>query len=175
MLQIADDRHQPRQRLSPRRGVRVRRRLELRVQGAGGARAALSRSRTRRASGACRSTCTIGGVEMPIGLALITVVLFAVAVINLFTKQMATISGVVVHAGAVRRCSSCPSGHDGAPGGRHVGQARSVPAAAARPTSASSRCTPAGQRAGAGARLQHARAPRLGARRHATPSSATSS
>jgi len=37
----------------------------------------------------------IGRVEAPVGLALITVVLFAVATINLFTKQVATISGVV--------------------------------------------------------------------------------
>jgi amino acid transporter len=37
---------------------------------------------------------TIGTVEIPVGLALITLVLFSVAVINLFTKQVATISGV---------------------------------------------------------------------------------
>ncbi len=37
---------------------------------------------------------TVGGMELPIGLALITVVLFAAASINLFTKQVATISGV---------------------------------------------------------------------------------
>jgi amino acid transporter len=37
----------------------------------------------------------IGGVEAPVGLALITVVLFSIATINLFTKQVATISGVV--------------------------------------------------------------------------------
>ena len=37
----------------------------------------------------------IGGRELPVGLGLITVVLFAVAVINLFTKQTATISGVI--------------------------------------------------------------------------------
>ena len=37
---------------------------------------------------------TIGGRELPIGLALITTVLFSAAVINLFTKQMATISGI---------------------------------------------------------------------------------
>src|SRR2546422_5783300 len=36
----------------------------------------------------------IGSLELPIGLALITLVLFSVAVINLFTKQVATISGV---------------------------------------------------------------------------------
>jgi len=37
---------------------------------------------------------TIGGIELPIGLALITLVLFGAAVINIFTKQTATISGV---------------------------------------------------------------------------------
>src|SRR5205814_2557462 len=36
----------------------------------------------------------IGTLEVPIGLALITLVLFSVATINLFTKQVATISGV---------------------------------------------------------------------------------
>jgi amino acid transporter len=37
---------------------------------------------------------TIGGLELPIGLALITIVLFGAATINLFTKEIATISGV---------------------------------------------------------------------------------
>jgi amino acid transporter len=36
----------------------------------------------------------IGGLELPIGLGLITAVLFATATLNLFTKQVATISGV---------------------------------------------------------------------------------
>ncbi|MGH9729193.1 MAG: APC family permease [Candidatus Acidiferrales bacterium] len=36
----------------------------------------------------------IGKVELPIGLALITLMLFALSIINLFTKQVATISGV---------------------------------------------------------------------------------
>jgi amino acid transporter len=36
----------------------------------------------------------IGNVEIPIGLGLITLVLFSAAVINLFTKQTATISGI---------------------------------------------------------------------------------
>ncbi len=36
----------------------------------------------------------VGGREMPIGLGLIAVVLFAAAVINLFTKQTATMSGI---------------------------------------------------------------------------------
>jgi amino acid transporter len=37
---------------------------------------------------------TVGGVEIPIGLGLITLVLFALCFINFFTKQVATISGV---------------------------------------------------------------------------------
>src|SRR5215510_6365971 len=37
---------------------------------------------------------TVGSMEIPIGLAAITVTLFALCVINLFTKQVATISGV---------------------------------------------------------------------------------
>ena len=36
----------------------------------------------------------IGKLELPIGLALVTVALFAIAVINLFTKQLATIWGL---------------------------------------------------------------------------------
>src|SRR5579864_7629331 len=38
---------------------------------------------------------TIGGTEIPIGVALITLALFALCLINLFTKQVATISGVI--------------------------------------------------------------------------------
>ncbi len=36
----------------------------------------------------------IGGTELPLGLACITLALFAIAVINLFTKQLATIAGI---------------------------------------------------------------------------------
>src|SRR5712672_4380626 len=36
----------------------------------------------------------LGGLEIPIGLGLITLVLFALCITNLFTKQVATISGV---------------------------------------------------------------------------------
>jgi amino acid transporter len=36
----------------------------------------------------------IGGVEVPVGLAIISLILFATAIVNLFTKQMATIAGV---------------------------------------------------------------------------------
>ena len=37
---------------------------------------------------------TVGGVEIPLGLVLITVTLFALSIMNLFTKQVATIAGV---------------------------------------------------------------------------------
>ena len=37
----------------------------------------------------------IGKTEIPVGLALISLLLFATAIVNLFTKQLATISGVV--------------------------------------------------------------------------------
>lgn len=37
----------------------------------------------------------IGSVEIPIGLALITLMLFSLCIINLFTKEVATISGVL--------------------------------------------------------------------------------
>src|SRR5271167_1658878 len=40
----------------------------------------------------------IKGVEIPAGLILISIVLFATAIVNLFTKQLATISGVVFSA-----------------------------------------------------------------------------
>jgi amino acid transporter len=36
----------------------------------------------------------IGSMEVPIGLALVTAILFALCIVNLFTKQVATISGV---------------------------------------------------------------------------------
>jgi len=36
----------------------------------------------------------VGNVEIPVGLALITLVLFALSIMNLFTKQVATIAGV---------------------------------------------------------------------------------
>jgi amino acid transporter len=40
----------------------------------------------------------IAGVEIPVGVALITLTLFALCIINLFTKQVATISGVAFTA-----------------------------------------------------------------------------
>ena len=40
----------------------------------------------------------LGRLELPVGLALITVTLFAIAIVNLFTKQMATIWGLTFTA-----------------------------------------------------------------------------
>ena len=40
----------------------------------------------------------IGKVEIPVGLSLISLLLFATAIINLFTKQLATISGIAFSA-----------------------------------------------------------------------------
>jgi amino acid transporter len=37
---------------------------------------------------------TLGGLEIPLGLGLITLTLFATAVVNLFTKEVATVSGI---------------------------------------------------------------------------------
>jgi amino acid transporter len=37
---------------------------------------------------------TVGGVEIPVGLGLMTLVLFALCIINLFTKQVATLAGI---------------------------------------------------------------------------------
>ena len=37
---------------------------------------------------------TVGGVEIPVGLGLMTLMLFALCIINLFTKQVATLSGI---------------------------------------------------------------------------------
>lgn len=41
-----------------------------------------------------RLNLKIGGTEIPVGVALITLTLFALCIINLFTKEVATISGV---------------------------------------------------------------------------------
>jgi amino acid transporter len=41
----------------------------------------------------------IGGVEIPVGLGIITLVLLSIAVVNLFTKPAATVSGVIFSVG----------------------------------------------------------------------------
>jgi amino acid transporter len=41
----------------------------------------------------------IGGIEIPVGLGLITLVLLSIAVVNLFTKPAATVSGIIFSVG----------------------------------------------------------------------------
>ena len=88
------------------------------------------------------------------------------AVVNLFTKEIATIAGIAVHRRVLRRCSSCRSGSprasaQPAPGMLDQFQLIPEPDIGARGAR-----MPAGRRAGAGSRLQHAVAARLGPRPH---------
>ena len=103
----------------------------------------------------------IGGTELPVGLLLIAVVLFICAVVNLFTKQVATIAGIgftlrvlpgVRDVGADHVAPTC--GWRRAP--------RSVPARHGQGHRRRGTRMPARRRAGARARLQHADAARLG-------------
>jgi amino acid transporter len=62
----------------------------------------------------------VGRFELPIGLALITLGLLAIAIINLFTKQLATISGIAftvalysVFVFSERQAARRPHGHGG--------------------------------------------------------------
>ena len=94
LLPDRDDHCQPRRRDLPRQSVCVRCYLEL--YDARDCRArdpvyASRRSRIPRASG----TFICSGREIPLGLALITVILFLIAVVNLFTKPSATIAGLI--------------------------------------------------------------------------------
>ena len=53
----------------------------------------------------------IGEVEIPLGLALITLTLIALCVINLFTKEVATISGAGIHGHFLYRVRDFRSDH----------------------------------------------------------------
>jgi amino acid transporter len=108
----------------------------------------------------------IGGRELPIGVTLIAISLFTAAAINLFTKETATISGLLFTGGffVVFMASERITARQKGGRGRH---ARSVPADARgrgrhRGVEQSARSG-----AGAGARLQHAGAAGLGGRTHA--------
>ena len=92
LLQIATIFAEPRRRLPARRGLRVRRGVELLPEGAGRAGAALPAPRPGIQD--ARSICTSAGCEIPIGLVVTTLILFLVAIANLFSKQIATIYGV---------------------------------------------------------------------------------
>ena len=99
------DRRQPRRRDPAGRGVRLRRRVELRVQHAVDGRAAVQEARAARVS-SCRSTSAVGDVYLPIGLSAgVSDRCSSSALANLVTKPMATISGLCF-AGAFLTTSS---------------------------------------------------------------------
>ena len=96
------DRRQPGQRADPGRGLRLRRRLELRlhvdVDAGPPLQAARSTANTR-----CRSTSGSAGSTCRSGMTLIFLVLAVAAIANLLTKEVATITGVAFTAGLLRR------------------------------------------------------------------------
>jgi amino acid transporter len=62
----------------------------------------------------------LGRVELPVGLALVTIGLFSIAIVNLFTKQLATISGIsftvalyALFVFSEHRAARRAHGHDG--------------------------------------------------------------
>ena len=87
--------------------------------------------------------------------------LFSAAVINLFTKETATISGLHLHDGIFRGVRGVRAHHSQAARGRQ-GEARSVPAEHGDGGRGRHASLQARRRARARARLQHARAARLG-------------
>ena len=52
------------------------------------------------------------GIEVPVGLALVTLILFATAIANLLTKKIATISGLIFTAGLVCRAADLRAHND---------------------------------------------------------------
>ncbi len=144
-------RRQPRRRLPARRGLRVRRGLELLPEGARRAGAALPAARPGVQD--ARSTCTSAGTELPIGLVVTTLVLFLVAIANLFSKQIATIYGIaftvvlfIVFTVSERINSAGSTAAEAGPGGIQ-------PGACSRRSTPETHARAAGLRAGGGARL----------------------
>ncbi len=88
----ADDPSQPRRHVRAGRGLCLRRRLELRVQGPGDGRAAIQGPQSPREF-KVPLNIRIRGVEMPIGLIMLFLILLFTAVLNLLTKEVATIGG----------------------------------------------------------------------------------
>ena len=93
ILQIAHHRDQPRRHGDARRSLRVRRGLELRHEGALACWCCATSSPAHR-EWKVPLNFHIGKTEIPLGLMMITVALFALAIINVLTKKVATISGV---------------------------------------------------------------------------------
>ena len=97
----------------------------------------------------------VGSIEIPVGLGLITLTLVALCVINLFTKQVATISGVAFTDHFLRRFRSLRKDHQerGAAAMPNLTSSISSRATTSRPRAA--RSAPR-QCPGDGPQLQHA-------------------
>jgi hypothetical protein len=83
---------QPRQRLPAGRALCLRRDLELRVQVLAVSCCASPSPSNREFK--VPGNIHIGKTEIPVGLGLITLLLFATALVNLATKPLATVSGI---------------------------------------------------------------------------------
>ncbi len=90
---VVHDPGQPGQRAHPGRGVRLRRRLELRLHGAVHAGAPLQGAWPREYK--VPLNIRVGRYDVPLGIGLIFLVLFCTAIVNFLTKEVATISGVI--------------------------------------------------------------------------------
>ncbi len=109
---------------------------------------------------------TIAGHEIPVGLASVFLVLFCTAIVNLFTKSIATVAGVAFSAGfflifitseRVNRKQARP---------RRAAHAGTFPTAAKRHGRALSAGDSPRQRNGHGSRLQHLESPEMGPGAH---------
>ena len=116
-------RRQPRRRVCPRRGLRLRRRVELRVQGAVDGGAALQGPPAARVAGAAQPARSAAW-KLPLGLILIFLVLLATALVNLLTKKVATEWGVAFTRRVLRHLHSVGAllrhKRGGAPASREV-------------------------------------------------------
>ena len=115
----------------------------------------------------------VRGIELPVGLALITTLLFAFAIINLFTKQLATIWGLTFTAVLYGVFIVSERQNRAARGARPRHGSRPVPVAGRERPRAGGGGRATRERPGARARLQHAGAPQLGSRRTRIPSGTT--
>src|SRR5213076_770391 len=93
---IGHDRDQPRERRSLRRGICIWRGMELCHESAWRRHSAITHPHAPRWR--VPFNFRVKSVEVPVGLLLITTVLFLLALINVLTKRVATISGMAFTA-----------------------------------------------------------------------------
>ena len=155
---------EPRQRVPAGRGLRLRRDLELHLQQPGHAGAAHQVQRRARLESAAQHHHR--RPRVPVGLFAVFLVLFCTAILNLFTKSIATVAGLGfagrflpdLHRFRARQPEQARPGraaHEGA-----------LPVAAKRYGGALRTGHPRRECDGDGARLQHAEPPQVGAGAH---------